>query len=83
VFIARLETLGVEVKGYFTGDEVVGIAFALGGVTCNGFRLDRALSWQGLRRVHGLNYEAARYLPALRAATARAKSFVVPRGPVG
>jgi hypothetical protein len=78
VFIARLETLGVEVKGYLTGDEVIGIAFALGGVACKGSRLDRTLSWQGLQRRHGLSYEAARDLPALRAATARAKSFAPP-----
>lgn len=78
VFIARLETLGVEVKGYFRSDEVVGIAFALGGVACNGFRLDRTFSWPGLQRRHGLSYEAARDLPALRAATARARSFANP-----
>ena len=77
-FIARLEALGVEVKGYIKNEEVVGIGFALDGVACKGSRLDPAFSWPGLRRRHGVTYEAARDLPALRAATARAKSFAPP-----
>lgn len=77
-FIARLEALGVEVKGYVKEGEVVGIAFALAGVACKGSRLGRDFSWPGLQRRHGVRYEAARDLPALRAATARAKSFTTP-----
>jgi Relaxase/Mobilisation nuclease domain len=78
VFIARLEALGVEVKGYIKGGEVVGISFALRGVACLGSRLGRDFSWQGLQRRHGVRYEAARDLPSLRAAAARAKSFSTP-----
>ncbi len=74
-FIARLEALEVEVKGYIRDEEVVGIGFALDGVACKGSRLGRDLSWPGLQSRHGVRYEPARDLPALRAASARAKSF--------
>jgi relaxase-like protein len=78
VFVARLEALGVEVKGNITGRRVAGISFALSGVVCQGSRLGRTLSWRSLQRCHGVGYDAARDLPALRAASARAKSFTTP-----
>jgi MobA/VirD2-like, nuclease domain len=74
-FIARLEALEVEVKVYINEDQVVGIGFALGGVACKGCSLGRDFSWPGLQRRHGVRYEPARDLPALLAASARAKSF--------
>jgi hypothetical protein len=77
VFVERLETHGIEVRANIAATgHVSGISFAKDGVACKGSDLGRGYSWRQLQERAGISYEPARDLASLRAAAARATTFI-------
>jgi hypothetical protein len=83
VFVERLDAHGIEVRANIAATgHVSGISFAYDGVACKGSDLGRGYSWRQLQERAGITYEAARDLDILRAAAARATTFIAEKKPL-
>jgi hypothetical protein len=82
VFVERLEAQGIDVRANIaTTGHVAGISFANDGVACKGSDLGRGYSWRQLQERAGISYDPDRDLASLRAAAARATTFIAEKKP--
>ena len=72
-FLSRLESAGVRVTTHVSANaqKVQGLSFHLDGSTFKASSLDRKLSWDGLRRKLGGQYDATKDFPLVLARAAR------------
>jgi hypothetical protein len=83
LFVERLEAQGIEVRANIAATgHVSGISFAYDGVACKGSDLGRGYSWRQLQGRAGVSYEPGRDLAILRAAAARATTFIAEKRPL-